>query len=360
MDLREDPVQLQLRAFVRERLGEQPPLDADGVWKRLVAAGVPALALPVAAGGVDLGQGALVVALEELGRALASSPLLDSLFAADCLAALGEGAPHWPALAGIASGSDTACVVGAYREPHDAGVPRLTDDELTGEGGTVRSVDGVTWLLVGATDRLGWQLLLLPGDRDGMERRSCRDVAGGRRHQLHFRALRVQPRDRLAGTAEVAAIRRLALARARLRQAAYLVGLAARALDATIAQVRSRRQFGAPLASFQSVTFRLAALSGRLEAARLVVHHAAWTDDTRADAMAPATDALCLAAELALEVTREGMQLHGARGLLDSSEIQRCYRHAAVEAARLGPVSALWRQAGGWRLADRLGAGGPP
>jgi alkylation response protein AidB-like acyl-CoA dehydrogenase len=63
-----------------------------------------------------------------------------------------------------------------------------------------------------------------------------------------------------------------------------------------------------------------------------------------------------VAAELALDTTRLGMHLHGALGLLLSSPIQRSYRRAAVEAARLGRVTTLWRELGARRLAGLVEA----
>jgi hypothetical protein len=136
---------------------------------------------------------------------------------------------------------------------------------------------------------------------------------------------------------------------AQTRLAAYLIGLAGGALDETVEYTKRRRQFGRPIASFQSVSFRLAALAARLEAARMFVYHAgARIDDGLAiDRIAP--QSLALAARLAREVTADAIQLHGAVGMTQQAPVALCYRMAAVAGCLLGSPTALLRTA-----ADRL------
>jgi alkylation response protein AidB-like acyl-CoA dehydrogenase len=146
-----------------------------------------------------------------------------------------------------------------------------------------------------------------------------------------------------------------ALARARLRQASYLVGLCLGALQATVRYARERRQFDRPLVEHQAVGFRLAGLAAGLLGTRLLAHHAAWLDDAGRPAGVAATEALAAAGELALALTRSCMQAHGAFGSTRAAPIQRFYRHALVEAQRLGRPGDLWREAGGLRLAAAQG-----
>ncbi|MGR6918374.1 acyl-CoA dehydrogenase family protein [[Actinomadura] parvosata] len=127
-----------------------------------------------------------------------------------------------------------------------------------------------------------------------------------------------------------------ALAGARVRQAAYLVGLAQAALDHAVEHARTRRQFGQPIGKFQGVAFRLSELSMHVDATRLLVH----------DPGATAHAAACLAAasDLARTVTTRTMQVNGAAGMRSDNDAQLYYRRAAVESVRLGTPHRLRRE----------------
>jgi hypothetical protein len=143
-------------------------------------------------------------------------------------------------------------------------------------------------------------------------------------------------------------------AAARVRQAAFLTGLAERAVADTREHVMRRRQFGRALLDVQSVAQRLARSAAQSRAAELLVHYAAWRCDTRRGAEPAAAQALAAAAELALSTTRLSIQLHGARGMVADGAPAAAYRIALAEAARLGTASQLWREAGRRTLTSRL------
>ncbi|MGI5150101.1 acyl-CoA dehydrogenase family protein [Plantactinospora sp. CA-294935] len=160
-----------------------------------------------------------------------------------------------------------------------------------------------------------------------------------------------------------------ALVRARIRQAGYLVGLAAGAHELAVRRSGERRQFGRPIAAFQATGFILAADLVHIEEARLLTAYAAWLAD-RDTAGIPdsaadepcgwppadgepelaAIQALAAAAEAATGVTRRALHLHGTYGLTGDAAIQHYYRLAGTEATSLGRPAALWRAAGHRRL----------
>jgi len=111
-------------------------------------------------------------------------------------------------------------------------------------------------------------------------------------------------------------------------------GLAARALDESLAHARSRRQFGTAIANFQLTQAALADMATRIDAARLLVHRAAWTKDhgkarvTRESAMAK-----LFATEAAQAVVDRAVQIHGGRGVERGSVVERLYRE--VRALRI-------------------------
>ncbi|WP_432994346.1 acyl-CoA dehydrogenase family protein [Dactylosporangium sp. CA-233914] len=130
-------------------------------------------------------------------------------------------------------------------------------------------------------------------------------------------------------------------ANARIRQAAYLVGLSQGALDLAVERAKQRRQFGQPIGRFQALAFRLAELSIRIDAARLLTRDTARDADHGRDVRLTAAHSLSLAAELARTVTTTVMQVHGAAGMADDSDAQLFYRRAAVESLRLGSPTQL-------------------
>lgn len=124
---------------------------------------------------------------------------------------------------------------------------------------------------------------------------------------------------------------------ARVRQAAYLIGLAQAALDLAVEYAKQRKQFGKPIGKFQALAFRLSELAMRVDAARLLTRAAA-------DPLA-AAQSLATAAELARTVTTAVMQVHGAVGLTQENDAQLFYRRAAVESVWLGTPTELRVQA---------------
>ena len=117
----------------------------------------------------------------------------------------------------------------------------------------------------------------------------------------------------------------------RLNIGACSLGAGAAALRIATDYVRERQQFGRPLASFQSVKFKLADMATALEAARLLLHKAACAVDAREpDATALAAMAKRLATDTGFEVVNEALQLHGGYGYLRDYPLERFLRDLRV------------------------------
>ena len=105
-------------------------------------------------------------------------------------------------------------------------------------------------------------------------------------------------------------------------------GFALRALKESIAHVKSRHQFGAPLAELPAVQARLSDMACRIDAARLLVHRAAAAadrGDSRGEMTRTGSMAKLVATEYAQLVIDDAVQLHGGRGVLKSSVVARLY-----------------------------------
>lgn len=119
------------------------------------------------------------------------------------------------------------------------------------------------------------------------------------------------------------------LERCRPSVGAAAVGLAARALDETLAYVRHRQQFGAPLASLPVVRLRVAEMVVELQAATLTMLHACWKRDaaspTERTGLSSAIGKI-VATEAAQRIIDTAVQLHGGRGVEEDSVVQGLYR----------------------------------
>jgi acyl-CoA dehydrogenase len=116
----------------------------------------------------------------------------------------------------------------------------------------------------------------------------------------------------------------------RVVAAAHGVGVAQGALDKAAAYTQERTQFGAPLASFQGLQFKIADMAARVESARLLYHKAAWMIDHGHVDRKLVSIAKLVAGETAVRVTDEALQLHGGYGYMDEYDVERFYRDAKI------------------------------
>ena len=111
-------------------------------------------------------------------------------------------------------------------------------------------------------------------------------------------------------------------------------GLASRALDESVDRSTSRHQFGSPLSDFQLTQAALADMATELDAARLLVHRAAWTKDHGQERVVRESGmAKLFATEAAQRIVDRAVQIHGGRGVERGSVVERLYRE--VRALRI-------------------------
>ena len=112
---------------------------------------------------------------------------------------------------------------------------------------------------------------------------------------------------------------------------AQAVGIAQGALDAALAYVKDRKQFGKAVAEFQGVQFMLADMAMKLEAARQMVYVAAAKSE-RDDPDLPffGAAAKCYASDVAMEVTTDAVQLLGGAGYVKDFPLERMMRDAKI------------------------------
>jgi acyl-CoA dehydrogenase len=120
----------------------------------------------------------------------------------------------------------------------------------------------------------------------------------------------------------------------RLMIGARTMGASARALELSLAFAKQRRQFGAPIASFQAIGFMLTDMAAEIMAATSMLYRACWQAANGADrkqvhATASAVKLVC--SETAGRVIDRAVQIHGGRGYMREQPVERLYRELRVD-----------------------------
>jgi butyryl-CoA dehydrogenase len=116
----------------------------------------------------------------------------------------------------------------------------------------------------------------------------------------------------------------------RISVGALAVGTAEGAYRKALNYATEREAFGKPIHRFQSVGFKLADMATRIEAAKLMVYHAAWLKDQGKEVLKEAAMAKLYASEVAMDVTTEAIQVFGGYGYVREYDVERFFRDAKV------------------------------
>jgi alkylation response protein AidB-like acyl-CoA dehydrogenase len=148
---------------------------------------------------------------------------------------------------------------------------------------------------------------------------------------LHFSDCEVPLENRLGGEGEGFKIAMRTLEQSRPTIGAQAVGIAQAALDAAVGYARERKAFDQPIGSFQGLQFMLADMAIATQASRLLVHHAAALIDRGAAATSvEASMAKCMAADTAMRVATDAVQVFGGYGYTREFPVERFMRDAKI------------------------------
>jgi 3-oxo-4-pregnene-20-carboxyl-CoA dehydrogenase alpha subunit len=336
MDFTHGEAELEIARLAAQVLGAQaaspqagtPPADTDtATWKELAQSGLLAVAVPQAAGGDGLGVMAVAALLTEVGRHAARVPALATL-ALGVLPVTRSGSPaaQQQLLAGVSTGETV--LTAAIREPsapmpaQPAAVAELDGSagaDSAGVGGEAGTVTGVKlgvpyaaqarWILVPASVGGGeTAVVVVESGSAGLTCQPTHTSAGMPEYTV--RLDRVPVRHVLAGDA-VAELHRLAVAGASCVGDGALAG----ALALTTEYIKSREQFGRPLATFQAVAQQIADVYVTSRILHLATMSACWRLDTGRDASGDVDVAGYWLAEHAPLALRICHHLHGGIGM---------------------------------------------
>ena len=148
---------------------------------------------------------------------------------------------------------------------------------------------------------------------------------------LHFTDCAVPVEQRLGAEGEGFKIAMQTLDITRPATGAMAVGIGQAALDAAVGYAKERQQFGQAIAAFQGIQFMLADMAMQVHAARLMVHHAARQVDVgiRGNTY-EASMAKCWAADAAMKVTTDAVQIFGGYGYTREYPVERFMRDAKI------------------------------
>ncbi|CAM3366550.1 acyl-CoA dehydrogenase family protein [Kibdelosporangium persicum] len=347
MDLTADPLAERLRRVLVSGLTPVADDDPEQLWPVLLDYEALAFEAPSSAGGYGLGVTTGVVVSRELGCRALPDLYTGTAMAVDAISSSGD--PRGMA-ASLVGGKCPVVLAGMDALP----TPRLTARPVAGGyelAGKV-PVDSTVPAMAGccfpvAADDSVLLVMLTP---EALAPVVSTGPTGLPMVQLDGVTIGDDEIVGSLGTGVPLSDPDGILSRARIRQAAYLLGLAAGAQALAVGHASGRRQFGRPVIEFQSIGFTLARSAIDLRAVHLSIERAAWLADTGAPDPLAAVQALAFSAETAMTVIRAATQIHGAAGLTRTSAMHRYYLAARRHTTSWASPARLWCEAGARRL----------
>ena len=339
---------------IREIADSEDGFDASG-WQEMAELGWTGLALPEEWGGQGLGAVELAILFEEMGYALAPSPLFSTTIAGLALAFCGSDDQKERYLRPLAEGETR-------------GTPALWD------AGS-RAVPG-EFTLAAESDGDG---LVLNGEKVLVPDAASADfflvaTADGRRHIVDAGAegVTVTPETSLDLTRRFSSVRfdgvRVGAAdtlpaegddyfqvfwRVCVMLAAESTGVAQRALEMSVEYAKDRQQFGRPIGAYQAVSHRCAQMLLETEGARSAVYGAAWAADAEPESLPLAASmAKAYASDAGWRVPDQAIQVHGGIGFTWEHDLHFFHKRGRANAAIFG--DSKWHRE---RVADAVLAG---
>ncbi|MGI9158181.1 MAG: acyl-CoA dehydrogenase family protein [Saprospiraceae bacterium] len=116
----------------------------------------------------------------------------------------------------------------------------------------------------------------------------------------------------------------------RISIAALSLGIAKGAYEASVKYAKERHQFGQPIANFQGISFKIADMSTRIQAAELLTRHAADLKNAGQKCTKESAMAKYYASEVSVEVSTDAVQIHGGYGYTKDFPVEKFYRDSKL------------------------------
>ncbi|WP_027399390.1 acyl-CoA dehydrogenase [Anaerovorax odorimutans] len=155
-------------------------------------------------------------------------------------------------------------------------------------------------------------------------------IRGSITAELIFKNCKVPKENLLGEIGKGFKVAMTALDVGRIGIASQALGIAQGAFDETVKYMKERRQFGRPLSAFQALSFDMAAMKTKIDAARFLVYNAAYRREKGLPSTVEVAQAKLFASETAMEVTTKAVQFHGGNGYLQEYPVERMMRDAKI------------------------------
>jgi alkylation response protein AidB-like acyl-CoA dehydrogenase len=155
-------------------------------------------------------------------------------------------------------------------------------------------------------------------------------IRGSDTHSLMFQDVKVPKANRIGDDGFGFTFAMTTLNGGRIGIAAQALGIAAGAYEFALKYAKERKAFGKHLTEHQAIQFKLADMATKIDAARLLVWHAAYLKDQKKDFVKAAAMAKLFASQIAQEVTTEAVQIHGGYGYVKEFHVERLMRDAKI------------------------------
>jgi len=347
-----------IRELARERVAPRAAeIDHSGQFpwdmKELLAQqDIYAMPFPEEYGGLGSTEQAVVMAIEELSRACATTGLLLAVQQLGAMPIILAGndaqkrkylpplaSGEWLAAFGLTeagSGSDAAAMRTFAARKGDKYILNGAKRFITNGG--LAQVNSVFALTDPATGTRGISAFIIEKDFPGFSVGRIEEkmgIKGSQTAELIFTDCEVPVENLLGSEGEGFKIALRTLDRTRIGIGAQALGIAQGALDLAVAYSKERVQFGKPIGENQGIQFMLADMATKVEASRLLVYNAAEMvdrDETDAESGFSKYSAMAkmFASDRAMEVTNDAIQILGGYGYMKEYPAERMMRDAKI------------------------------
>ena len=328
---------------IAEKIDKEEYFPND-FYKKMGKMGLMGMTVPQKYGGAGIDKVSYMIAIEEISRYCGSTGLtveahntlgigylyergteeqrqkyLPRFTTGEMIAALAITEPN--------AGSDVASL-------QTTAVKNGTEWVLNGTKQFVTSGDiaGIT-IVMAKTDKSkgvkGISAFIVEKDTPGLKVGQLEDklgLRGSRTAELIFEDCRV-PNDNMLGEKDKGFMGVMnTLDRGRTAVGAMSVGIARGAFEDSYEYAKQREQFGKPIGKFQAIQWMIADMATQIEAARLLVHRAAFLEDQGMSFTKEASMAKLFASEIAMNATRNAIQIFGGYGYIKEYPVERYFR----------------------------------
>jgi alkylation response protein AidB-like acyl-CoA dehydrogenase len=344
--------------YKSERIRELADSDAgfeQSDWDEMAELGWTGLALPEEWGGQGLGIVDLAVLFEEMGYALAPSPLLSSTLVGLAVSLCGSDDQRErylrPLAGGELRGAPALWDAGSAATPGAFTMEGAAEGEsavLDGEKVLVPDAAAADFFLVATADG---RRHLVDSGADGVTVVAEPSIDATRRlSSVRFEGVEVAAEDTLpaAGHEYFPVLHRICVA-----IAAESTGIAQRTMEMSVEYAKDRKQFDRPIGAYQAVSHRCAQMLLETENSRSAVYGAAWAADSEPESLPLAASiAKAYASDAGWRVPDAAIQVHGGIGFTWEHDLHFFLKRGKQNAAMFG--DARWHRE---RVADAVLAG---